>query len=874
MKERERGMGVVLRSIEKQLPEIAAQCAEVRRERNRSARRRRREAQGWAIEARRLEAQTRAKLIRADRELERLLRFRIRIRPEDRPKLSGRTARKLYDHAERLIGGIIGTSDVRGRDGLYSLYFGWRSRGLGAQDGRAWRPGEAARFVRYITRETALEAGEDGWFSNIGEDREELVAFFRALENVERADRDNANVYISVVVPLPYDLDAAGRRRVAGLITDALAVRGLPFVAALHLPDPGGDQRNFHLHVQLSLRPFERHGPCDWTFSAAKQAQLNTGAGIALMKRHAIRQINRVLAQQGIERRYSHRPRTRRGEGSGEMKRRRGATAREKRVALLEDIHTHWARLREHALSLRDHLSSHAEQSARLSQAKARNEGARLRQVGPVLEQHRLAAGALAVECTRLRMRMQLRTSAARLAASLTWRLPQRQRLTAAKSRRDSRRRVLVAQAQGLLLASAAGLTLQRDRLDRLRSWSETQHRRSWAKGALAQHRAALAVLRSRLAPAIKLARTRASAVLRGDVQHAKPLLARHRVDWLAANALYAEIRLRVAMSHFRCAVHSVRAGLDGHAQETTQLRIRAAGLKAKRDPARRVAIQTAVAQVDSLGFISLTRAPGANGGFNYRAIYAPAKSEDPDVVEAFATEKPVQAAYERKWNAMIAALDSHLEQNRECPFEFAPDRIKLNRAGLEPDLFAAILAANNDREIQAMLQHHATRWVEIEAARAAARKKKAAELAKAQVERAPRVQLVIERINAPERPGTFSDRAVAAIRQDVRDLSAALTSGELALQRDGESFVFRSNTAILADATVRLFSTAAGRAAVELLHRAVAGHQPHADDLAVTWTRRPPGNPATPETPRAQPKPATDISAGPWKKPQAEIGD
>lgn len=175
--ERERGMGVVLRSIEKQLPEIAAQCAEVRRERNRSARRRRREAQGWAIEARRLEAQTRAKLIRADRELERLLRFRIRIRPEDRPKLSGRTARKLYDHAERLVGGIIGTSDVRGRDGLYSLYFGWRSRGLGAQEGRAWRPGEAARFVRYITRETALEAGEDGWFSNIGEDREELVAF-------------------------------------------------------------------------------------------------------------------------------------------------------------------------------------------------------------------------------------------------------------------------------------------------------------------------------------------------------------------------------------------------------------------------------------------------------------------------------------------------------------------------------------------------------------------------------------------------------------------------------------------------------------------------------------------------------------------------
>lgn len=620
----------------------------------------------------------------------------------------------------------------------------------------------------------------------------------------------------------------------AGLITDALAVRGLPFVAALHLPDPGGDQRNFHLHVQLSLRPFERHGPCDWTFSAAKQTQLNTGAGIALMKRHAIRQINRVLAQQGIERRYSHRPRTRRGEGSGEMKRRRGATAREKRVALLEDIHTHWARLREHALSLRDHLGSHAEQTARLSQAKARNEGARLRQVGPVLEQHRQTAGALAVECTRLRMRMQLRTSAARLAASLTWRLARRQRLTAARSRRDSRRRVLVAQAQGLLVASAAGLKLQHDRLDRLGSWSESRRRRSWAKGALAQHHAALAALRSRLAPARELARTRARAVLRAGVQRAKPLLARHRVDRLAGNVLHGEIRLRVAMSHLVGALHSVRAGLDGHAQETTQLQIRAAGLKAKRDPVRRVAIQAAVARVDSLGFIPLTRVPVAKGGFDYRAIHAPSKLDGRDMVEVFATDRAVQAAYERKWNAMIAALASHLEQSRECPFEFAPDRIKLKRAGLEPDLFAAMLAANNDQEIEATLQHYAAQWQEIEAARAEARKKKAAELTKAQVERAPRVQLVIERINAPERPGTFSDRARSAVRQDVRDLGAALASGELALQRDGESFVFRSNTGILADATARLFSTAAGRAAVELLHWAVAGHQPHADDLAV----------------------------------------
>lgn len=865
-------MGMVLRSIEKQLPEIAAQCAEVRRERNRSARRRRREEQGWAIEARRLDAQTRAKLIRADRELERLLRFRIKIRLEDRPKLSGRTARKLYDHAERLIGGTIGTSNVRGRDGLYSLYFGWRSRGLDAQEGRAWRPGEAARYARYITRETALEAGEDGWFSNIGEDREELVAFFRALENVEKADRDNANVYISIIVPLPFDVDAAGRRRVAERITDALAVRGLPFVAALHLPDPGGDQRNFHLHVQLSLRPFERHAPYDWTFSAAKQTQLNTGPGIALMKRHSIRQINRVLGEQGIERRYTHRSRSRRGEAAGEMKRGRGSKAHNERIQLFEDARRRWAGLREHALSLGHHVRRHGELAARLAQAKSHAQAARVRKAAGLLDDHRRAAVKLVSGLDRLRKTMDVRTCAAILTASRTWWLAQRQRITAVKTKRLNARRLVTSQAGSLLTASTAGLELQRGRLARLRSWSEARRQLTWDKAALSGYDNVAAALRSDLAAVKMRARTQAVAALCAQVRSVKPLLTRHRATVLVAHALLGEARLRTGMSSVLRALPDVNAKLGRNAHEATQLRIRAAGLTAKLDPSRRAAVLEAVVQVDSLRFIPLTRSPGANGKFHYRPIRSAASMNDLRMAEIFEAERPVQAAYERKWLAMSAALALHLEQIRDCPFDFEPDRVGLKPTGIAADLLAAVEAAKEDSDIRVTLLRHANRWEEIEAERQAERKKKATAAADAKAARERRVRLLIERVDGPARPGTFSDRARAAIRQDVHDIGAALAAGEMALRRVGESFVFRSATMALAEASERLFATAAGRAAVDALHTAVAGFQPHADELPLAWTRQQPTRPEVGQ--QARSSTPNDVGTQPWKKRGFEIGD
>ena len=305
--------------IANQSCQIAALCAEVRSARNRAARARRADR-----EAEFLNETTRLKRDKADRDLERIFRFRVRIRDHEHPRISSRTARNLFHRPADLLKSAKVKAKWHEDTSIQSLYVQWSARGLSGSKARAWRPGEADRHARYILREDALELGEDGWTSNIGSDRTEIVAFWRALEQIERLNRKNANVYISIILPLPHQLSAEQRSDLVDSITAPLAARGLPFVAAQHLPDEGGDQRNYHLHLQMSCRPMERIRPFEWDFSAATHAGINSPAGIRMMRRHFVVQMNAALAKAGLTRRYTHLTRAERGEPPGQMKRGRG----------------------------------------------------------------------------------------------------------------------------------------------------------------------------------------------------------------------------------------------------------------------------------------------------------------------------------------------------------------------------------------------------------------------------------------------------------------------------------------------------------------------------------------------------------------------
>jgi hypothetical protein len=231
-------------------------------------------------------------------------RVHVEMEKPSRPQRKA-TPRRLYNRLFGMAAGSVGTSNARGPDGLHAIHFAFTARGFASTRGRRWREGEAERAALYGVREDALEGGEAGWWSNIAEDRNELAAFFRILEALERHDRANANVYISEVFALPAELTARQRRRVVRRVCQNLDKRGLPYSAGIHLPDPTGDQRNYHVHIISSLRPATRTGDYEWSFATGKKSDINTPAGILARRQDIVAIINKTLRAAGLTKRHT-----------------------------------------------------------------------------------------------------------------------------------------------------------------------------------------------------------------------------------------------------------------------------------------------------------------------------------------------------------------------------------------------------------------------------------------------------------------------------------------------------------------------------------------------------------------------------------------
>ncbi len=233
-------------------------------------------------------------------------RVRVRAAPEDRSRGSNRTPRKLTNRSiKEVYVGSWGTSSRRGADGLSSIHFEFVPRGFGSKKGRSWRAGEAERASLYMTAHESLEDGELGWHSNVADDRNELRNFWRVLEAIERHDRANANVYITEVIELPCEASPRLRRQIVKRIGARLDSKGLAYVAAIHKPDRGGDQRNFHLHLMYSLRTSERIAPYEWEFGISKVGDINTKDGIRERRRCVVRDINATLHAAHLGKRYT-----------------------------------------------------------------------------------------------------------------------------------------------------------------------------------------------------------------------------------------------------------------------------------------------------------------------------------------------------------------------------------------------------------------------------------------------------------------------------------------------------------------------------------------------------------------------------------------
>lgn len=263
-------------------------------------------------------------------------RVRVRMLTEERPKVGASTARKLFHRTLDLVLGTTGHTDARGPDGLHSIHYSITARGFASTAGRRWRKGEAERAALYIVRNEGLEGGESGWWSNVAVDRNELAAFYRTSEAIERHDRRNANVYCTEIIALPHELSARQRRKAVRRICRFFDKRGLAYTAAIHLPDLAGDQRNYHVHIIYSLRPCERHGPYDWSFAVGKEADINTPAGIKARRIAVVRAINKTLVAARIDKRYTHLSNKARRMGEAQPKIGQQTTWTARRLAAIE----------------------------------------------------------------------------------------------------------------------------------------------------------------------------------------------------------------------------------------------------------------------------------------------------------------------------------------------------------------------------------------------------------------------------------------------------------------------------------------------------------------------------------------------------------
>lgn len=200
--------------------------------------------------------------------------------------------------------------DKRGRVALIFItkYVGLKSKG--------WRPGLAAEHIVYVFRDAALESLDDALppISNVGESVEEIASFWTALETIEQGYRANAKVQHRIIWNLPHELDAEQRRELVQSFCERTFGRlGLPYTAAIHAPDPDGDQRNFHAHICWSTRPFERADDHEWIFAAEKVNGLDDPAGLRRLRALAAAHMNLACLDAGLATRFTHQTYAQRG---------------------------------------------------------------------------------------------------------------------------------------------------------------------------------------------------------------------------------------------------------------------------------------------------------------------------------------------------------------------------------------------------------------------------------------------------------------------------------------------------------------------------------------------------------------------------------
>ena len=259
----------------------------------------------------------RAAARRLERELAELhrgsIRWAARFKVRSEPPRPARRTSPVVKHGGGMSAGRSGVVVDTPRapsswvvDGLGMKGIIWQQSYCGRKS-PGFRHGAARAHWEYIVRDEAVLLGPDGEpviVSNMGEDWVEIGAAWQAMEDA--TTRANGKIQIRCIAP--FDADMSEAEMVDALThfcTTVLDPLDLPYSAAIHRPPPGGDSRNFHPHIALSLRPMRRVEPYCWDIADEVCGELDGRDGVQMLRHLWSHAMSEAAERAGSNRRYT-----------------------------------------------------------------------------------------------------------------------------------------------------------------------------------------------------------------------------------------------------------------------------------------------------------------------------------------------------------------------------------------------------------------------------------------------------------------------------------------------------------------------------------------------------------------------------------------
>ncbi len=205
--------------------------------------------------------------------------FRLRVNIISRAKGQSVIASAAYRSGEKLL------DPNRIKDHDYS-------RKSGIEHTEIMLPANAPDWIKVADKSQEHDVRQDLW------------------SRVEQAERKkNSQLAREVVVALPHELNKEQRLRlVKEFVERNFTSRGMVADVALHEPEPGGNPKNFHAHILLTMRDLTRDG-----FASHKRRDWNDHALTQEWRRDWADCANRHLERAGRPERIDHRSNKERG---------------------------------------------------------------------------------------------------------------------------------------------------------------------------------------------------------------------------------------------------------------------------------------------------------------------------------------------------------------------------------------------------------------------------------------------------------------------------------------------------------------------------------------------------------------------------------